>query len=163
MVIRRETISYSIARNKRRNKEGQELLDKMKECESKMENPIGSPEDIVNEYGILKKDYEQYLAEKTKGQVLRSKANWAEHGERSSKYFIGLEKHNQELKNIKTIITKPGCEATDPNQILELLHEYYGNVYNKNNEPDPDFDDFVPVNKLSTKDNKELESEIISD
>ncbi|MEK6264144.1 MAG: reverse transcriptase family protein [Clostridium sp.] len=64
------------------------------------------------------------------------------------------------MKNIKSIITKPGCEATDPKHILNMLHEYYGNVYNKNNESDHDFDDFVPVNKLSTTDNKELESDI---
>ncbi|MEK6264145.1 MAG: hypothetical protein N2B06_05155 [Clostridium sp.] len=74
MVIRRETISYSIARNKRRNKEGEELLDKMKECEAKMENSIGSPEDIVNEYGILKKDYEQYLSEKNQRSSIKVKS-----------------------------------------------------------------------------------------
>ena len=52
-----------------------------------------------------------------------------EHGERSSKYFIGLEKYNQELKHIKVLKTEPHIETTDPKLILQNQHDYYSKIY----------------------------------
>ena len=60
-------------------------------------------ERLVNDYTQAKADYELYESEKIRGQVLRSKCQWAEEGERSSKYFLNLEKYNQEHKTISLL------------------------------------------------------------
>ena len=55
------------------------------------------------------------MNESTQGQIVRSKAVWAEQGERSSKYFLNLEKHNQGPKNI-TSLTNDSNESITCNK-----------------------------------------------
>ena len=160
MVIRRETITYAIARSKKRQKEGKELLEKLQTCEIKLSNDLTNTEDVVNEYNLVKKDYEMHNAELTRGQVIRSKAKWAEYGERSSKYFIGLEKYNQELKHIKSIKTSPDNETTDPDLILQNLHEYYSKLYDNKHVTTDNFVQFEPVNTLNDVSKEMLELDI---
>ena len=52
---------------------------------------------------------------KTKGAIIRSKIQWVEEGEQSSKYFFGLDKNNY------------GTVTMDPEEILNLEQNYYKN------------------------------------
>ena len=101
-----------------------------------------------------------YQSEITRGQVIRSKAQWAEHGERSSKFCIGLEKYNQELKHIKVLKTNPDTDTTDPKLILNHLYEYYSNMYDIKHVNVDDFTNFEPVNTLNEKSKADLERPI---
>ena len=47
------------------------------------------------EYRQCKAEWEYYHTKKTKGIILRSKAKWVEEGEKNTKYFLNLEKRNQ--------------------------------------------------------------------
>ena len=51
-------------------------------------------EDTQQQIELVKKDIEIILEEKTRGAMIRSWANWVEWGEKTSKYFLNLEKHN---------------------------------------------------------------------
>ena len=41
--------------------------------------------------------------EKTKGIMIRARARWHEHGEKSTEYFLNQEKRNQIKKNIRKL------------------------------------------------------------
>ena len=55
MVIRRETVAYSISKHKKRQKEGKDLLDQLQASEAKHSQASGSKEDLISEYRLLKK------------------------------------------------------------------------------------------------------------
>ena len=47
-----------------------------------------------------KQELEQINNWKLQGSIARSKVQWAEHGDKNSKFFLSLEKHNYENKLI---------------------------------------------------------------
>ena len=51
--------------------------------------------DILNS---AKEELELLYEEKVKGIIIRARARWHEHGEKSTKYFLNLEKRNH-MKN----------------------------------------------------------------
>ena len=67
----------------------------------------------VNILNSAKEDLELFYEEKVKGMIIRARARWYEHGEKSTKYFINLEKRNhikkrmRKLKIIRLITTDP--------------------------------------------------------
>ena len=66
--------------------------------------------DILNS---AKEDLELFYEEKVKGMIIRARARWYEHGEKSTKYFINLEKRNhikKRMRKLKII----GLITTDP-------------------------------------------------
>jgi len=42
---------------------------------------------------------ELFYEEKVKGTIIRARARWHEYGEKSTKYFLNLEKRNHVKKN----------------------------------------------------------------
>ena len=51
---------------------------------------------------------EHFSIEEQKGAQIRSKALWAEQGEKNTKYFLGLEKHRGKQKVMTTVKTQTG-------------------------------------------------------
>ena len=60
---------------------------------------------------------------------MRSKTDWYEHGEKSTKYFLDLEKRNKAKSYKRTIITGDLKEASDPTIIMSNLKTFYGTLY----------------------------------
>jgi len=157
MLIRRETISYSIYKKKLNTAERSNLLEQIELLEATLSETHTENEDIVTELTNVKHDYELLENSITYGSVIRSRAQWTEHGERSSKYFFQLEKHNQELKHITTLIDENGITVDKPKEIMEKLHLFYKNLYSsKHKDIKPCFDHYTPDLKLC-----ELEAEIL--
>ena len=51
-----------------------------------------SSEELLEEYHTYKNELESIYDYITEGIILRSKVDWYEHGEKSSEYFLNLEK-----------------------------------------------------------------------
>ena len=86
--IRKFTINFSKKLVKETRKEESELEYKIRTFET---NPLST--EISNKiYTICKDKFENLQNEKIKGQILRSKAKCYEQDEKSSKYFLNLEK-----------------------------------------------------------------------
>ena len=66
-----------------------------------------------------------------KGQILRSKANFYEYGERSSKFFLNLEKKRAESGTLHCIYDDKGVLQTDYKEILNVLNKFYSNLFEK--------------------------------
>ena len=60
---------------------------------------------------------------------MRSKTDWYEHGEKSSRYFLNLEKRNKAKSHIRRIITDDLRETSDHEIIMSNLKTFCGTLY----------------------------------
>ena len=65
----------------------------------------------------------------TAGLSIHSKSNWYEQGEKSSKYFLNLEKCNQVKCHIRKLISDSGNVINDPSEILSSIKDFYATLY----------------------------------
>ena len=47
---------------------------------------------------------------------MRSKLSWYEHGEKSSKYFLNLEKRSKPKSHVRSLISGSGIQVNDPTE-----------------------------------------------
>ena len=73
---------------------------------------------------------ESYFDKKTKGAILRSKCQYHEQNEKSSKYFLNLEKKREENNTVK-MLTRNNADITDHNDILNELHDFYSSLFDR--------------------------------
>lgn len=59
--------------------------------------------DILEQKRELENLIDKYYEEKTRGNFIRSKARWAEEGERSTSYFLRLENKRQSVNVIRSL------------------------------------------------------------
>ena len=64
-----------------------------------------------------------------KGILIRSRARWAEHGEKPSKYFCTLEKRNFISKRMISLINKNDEELLDFDLINKEVFNFYTDLY----------------------------------
>ena len=62
---------------------------------------------------------------------MRSESNWYEFGEKSSKYFLNLEKCNKAKLHVRKIITENNSEISEPQEILLHIKEFYSTLYKR--------------------------------
>ena len=86
--------------------------------------------DILNS---AKEDLELFYEEKVKGIIIRARARWHEHGEKSTKYFPNLEKRNHIKKHMRKLKIS-GSITTDPFDILSKQQRFYQGVYTSINK-----------------------------
>ena len=55
--------------------------------------------------------------------------SWYEHGEKSSKHFLTLEKGNKAKPHVCTLLTESSNECTDPSEIMIKVKGFYSNLY----------------------------------
>ena len=88
--LRSVTITYSKKLANERKKQESELKNQIE----KLEKEITYNVDKIEEYYETKGIWEGLQREKTEGIILRSKVEWAEAGEKNTKYFLNLEKRS---------------------------------------------------------------------
>ena len=62
---------------------------------------------------------------------MRSKSNWYEIGEKTSKCFLNLKKRNKARSHVRTIITDNNSEINEPQVILLQIKEFYSTLYKR--------------------------------
>ena len=70
------------------------------------------------------------------GTRIRSRCQWYEEGERSSKFFLNLEKFNGTRIQIRKIIVNDQ-EIVDPNKILNEIRIFYESLFRKGDSKPP--------------------------
>ena len=101
MEIRAYTINFSKHRAKQQKNVEAELLKKAQNLKRKLAKKE-KPE-LLAEHDKIIRELEIISLQRTRGACLRSKARWFEWGERSSKYFLNLEKRNYQNKYINKL------------------------------------------------------------
>ena len=82
------------------------------------------------EYAESQAFLESYYSKKTQGSILRSKSLIYDQNEKSSKYFLNLEKRIGENSTLKKVV-KGNSELTDSKSILNELHDFYSDLFNR--------------------------------
>ena len=95
------------------------------------------------DYQSLQREYEDIFSNKTKGAQVRSRVKWWEEGEKSSKYFFGLEKRNFKEKSWTKIFDINGQTLFGTQAIQARQVEFYKDLYKSqnlsNNDAERDF------------------------
>ena len=131
---RKYCIKLSKNRSKTKNIEKNKHEDVVKSFESDPLNNVS----LQEEYDESKIWLENWYDEFTKGAILRSKAQWYEKGEKSTKFFLNLEKKNSVKNTIRNLYTNNDsnefvlCE--DENQILTHASTFYKNLFQRKSD-----------------------------
>lgn len=125
--IRLESIKFSKQKAIKRRDREKELSLKIKSLEEELTKQ-NHTDDIQSKLMEAKKQLEDVYDEKMKGIIFRSKVKWFEEGEKSSKYFLNLEKRNNIRKTIGKIKLN-GNILTDSPSILKAQKDFYQKLY----------------------------------
>ena len=83
----------------------------------------------------LKTKYDSHFDYIAKGAIIRSRANWYEKGEKSNKYFLGLESHRSTKSCIRRLLSSDGNLTTNPVKIMKEIEKFYSDLYAAHDEP----------------------------
>ena len=90
--------------------------------------------EIENDYLKVKTKLEKIYQNESKGAGIRARVKWIEQGERSTKYFLGLEKSRVRKKEIKQLKSQNGKRTIrKQEEIIKEVRKFYSQLYD--NEP----------------------------
>ena len=131
--IRTHAIQHSKRRAKERNEKGNLLEKEYAEAKKIFDaDPSDTNANILNS---AKENLEAFYEEKINGVIIRARARWHEHGEKSTKYFLNLEKRNHVKKHMRKLRIS-GLITTDPFNILSEQKRFYQELYTSQNDTD---------------------------
>ena len=132
--IRAHAISHSKRNAKQRNETEIKLQNQLNKAKKAVEtNPSDSNASLLD---TAQKQLGSFYEEKTKGIIVRARARWHENGEKSTKYFLNLEKRNHVKKHVRKLHVS-GVIKTDTFCILKKVEQFYCDLYKSdNNLPD---------------------------
>ena len=160
-TIRNFSIEFSKTYIKLQREERSNLEKTLKDLEAKNDNFEN------NEYYIAcKNKLDSIYEEKANGIKIRSKCNWYEQGEKSSKFFLNLEKKHAVQGQIRSLLVDEK-EINEQDQINKHLLSFYDSLFSENiKKSKPDlikYLDTVAIPKLNNKDIKICEGIITED
>ena len=127
MLIRGETVKYSKQKARQKRTAEANLETEIAKAEAKL---IETGQQIdIDRAESLKKELEDLRKPMIDGLIIRSKVQWHEEGERSTKYFLSLEKRNYHKKSIQYI--QDGDQVITSNaKILDKFSDTFQSKYN---------------------------------
>ena len=117
-------------------------------------------------YVKAKLDYESLLNQRTEGVILRSKIKIYEENEKSSKYFLNLEKQNAVRNTIKMLKRNPETddEITNGKDVVNEIRRFYSNLFklqkNQTKEKCDEFLDTLDLPRISNDANEILKKSL---
>ena len=123
-----EARKFSIAFSKRKKLEDTQLKNYHEKIISDYTSKENRPSD--SDYAESKAYIDSFFEKKTQGAILRSKCNLYEHNEKSSKYFLSLEKKRGENSIVRKL-SKNNTDITDHEDILKELHNFYSKLFER--------------------------------
>ena len=91
---------------------------------------------------LLKKELDSMYEQKAAGYQVRSRAQWVEKGEKSTSYFLGLEKSRQNSNCIECLKDSNGESQHSDDNILHIAKTFYENLYTSNSVPHSDIETY---------------------
>ena len=148
MEVRRVTISFSA--EKKRDRIANELLlvDTIENLETKLaaEQNEDTFNRINNELQAKKLDLENIYSFQAKGAFVRARARYNIEGERPSRLFCSLEKHNGEQKHIPKLVIEENNqkkEVVEQKEIEQEIYKYYRDLFSNKPVDDTSIQDFL--------------------
>ena len=134
MEIRRETISFSGRKKKERQSEELLLIHDIEVLENKLaDSQLEATFQTTNaNLQSKKQELEQIYSYQAQGAYVRARSRYKIEGEKPTRLFCSLEKHNAVQKHIpKLIVEKNGQqkEITDQKEIEDEILLYYNDLF----------------------------------
>ena len=126
--VREFAMKFSKERNRKNSKLYKTMYDEYTEVCRKVDNSRTKKD--IERMMELKKEIEKWHTHLCKGAFIRSRERWMEQGEKSTKYFLNLEKRNGKRKELDCI-SKNGKIITGNENILKEITKYYRELYSK--------------------------------
>ena len=156
--IKEHSINYCIEKSKNKKDAIKVLENKLDELDKQIAENSKNLIQINNERKIYKESLDNLYAEKAIGAQVRSRAKWIEQGEKSTSYFLNLEKKRQTCNHIQSLKYKDK-QAHDNEGILDICNEFYSDLYASKRIPDRDIDEYLnktKTNKMLSEEEKEI-------
>ena len=152
--IKELTQAFSKKKAKQNRGEVKEIEKKLCDLEEKINNGENSP-NICKDYTETKSKLERYYQQKCKGASIRARVRWFEEGEKNTKYFLNLEKHQGVKKQLTKVRTEQNKTVTTEEEVLNETVKFYQNLYTSQEIKDDDICNYlnnVRIRKLNKKD-----------
>ena len=162
--IRAHAIQYSKRRAKKKSDKEKCFQNEYTQASKLYESDPGDSN--ANLFHAAKEKLELFYQEKTKGIIIRARARWYEHGEKSTKYFLNLEKRNHRKKHMRKL-TIDESVTIDSFTILSEQKRFYQNLYKSGRNESDDryaaksFLTNLIIPKLSEEEKRSCEGKII--
>lgn len=143
--IREFSISYSTERSHKRKTNIKIAEQKLCKIDKEIDNIscINTKNNLIQERGNIKREIDSYYSEKSKGAYVRSRAKWIEEGERSTSYFLKLEKKHAKFNSIEKLTKDDGTVITSDEEILCEARGFYHNLYTSTDPDQTDINSFL--------------------
>ena len=161
--ITAHTIQLSKSKARERNEREENLQEEYAKAKCIFETDLNDRN--ANTLNLAKGTLELFYEEKIKGIIIRARARWHEHGEKSTEHFLNLEKRNHIKKHMRKLNIN-GSITTDPFNTLNEQRSFYQELYtrrNKNNEAIESFLKDLLIPKLSEEQKMSCEGKITSE
>ena len=125
------SIRYCCLRNKKQKNEIKLLENSINDLDKKIHNCCKSAQiitEMVLERRHLKEQLDVLYQNKAIEAQIRSKVRFVEEGEKSTEYFLGVEKHRQNNNCIKALRDK-GITYSEDDEILNVASKFYTELY----------------------------------
>ena len=164
LSIRNTSLQYSARKKKSNDLTVKALEKKMKEIENRAHTlPLTLLEQDQQAKSDIARQINDHYAEKTRGAVLRSRAQYEFHGEKPTKYFIGLERNNYNKKTIFRLQDDNDQIVNTQKGILKELEKYYQKLYTSAGQCDLSYVEEQNFPKISEADRIRLDADITMD
>jgi len=127
LQIRGKTISYAAWRKKEQNKTENSLEKEINFLQQSLN--VSPCEETQRKFAQNQNELQELREHKMRGIAIRSKANWITRGEKSTKYFLNLEKRHYTNKLIPKLVLKDATKITDQNDIIREQECSYEKLY----------------------------------
>ena len=156
--IKEFSCKYGKKREKQKNKNKEKLRREIVELATQLDIVYDKKKDKLLKNKINDLD-NIYLLE-AKGAQIRSRVQWFEKGEKNTKFFIGLEKHNAKKKHITSVLKNNGKYTSNTKEILKEQVNFFKQLYQMKEISNSSIHKYINssiVNTLSVEDKNKCE------
>ena len=146
--VKELSINHGKKKKKEKNMKRESLIkkiDSIKKCPNFI-NDINLRSDLFQAEASLN----EVLTQVTEGAITRSRVQWTEQGERSTRYFFGLEKSRAKKKLINSLIDTDDNSLTDQSAISDHVVKFYQKLYTSTNPCPENLNNYVECSTVSS-------------
>ena len=154
--IKEYSIFYSQRKAKDKSNEIKNLEKEINDLNRKIDIDKTNSTKLYAERSLLKNNLDILYYKNAVGAQIRSRSKWVEEGERSTSYFLNLEKYHQ-TKNCIHALRENGITYNKDSDILSITENFYTEVFNSKHVPEDNVNEFLStINMQNLSDNDKL-------
>ena len=144
--IKEQTIRYCVKRSKYLKCKNNYLEKALENLDNKLQlsTDMGLKIELQEKRNLIKKKLDKKFYDITHAALVRSRSKWIEQGEKSTSYFLNLEKTRQNNNRItKLIDINSKRQYNSDKDILKHCASFYSKLYTSNNPRQDHIDEYL--------------------